>query len=182
MTAWICVLSPSPKETREFIESLELPRNPKIKVLLTLETVFDTSDYLQNSFTHILELVNYFTALKKTPPIVITDFDFDFFLTQIRTDPDVHVQLLKLLETFCSNFQTSLGPAHVSEYIVLNDLFEQSTTNKSQTEPKDYMKMYVKEHLLKIDPKKITYVDKTLCGRSAAKTVIFNTLMRLIRK
>ena len=177
MTAWICVLSSSPKTTREFIDSLELPRNPKIKVFLTMETAFDGSDYLQNSFAHILELVNYFTALKKYPPIIITDFDFGFFLTQIQTDPNLNKQLIEILKKFCSNFQTFLYPAHVSEYIVLNNI-----TSQKEKDPKEYMKMYIREHLLKTDPKTITYVDNNQLGRSAAKQLVFNCLMKLIKK
>ena len=171
---WICILGPSVKKTREFIKSLDLHPTADIQYFLSNESYFFGCENDLRT-THMLELVNHFNKLSKRtvkPKLIVSDYSFDYYLTQILEQSVITTQTIKTWEEFCLNMQESLELSNVTKYIFLNEIF----TKRDDYTGEEYLKYSANIYLQSKGEENVEVVDNSLYGISVVKSEIYSLL------
>ena len=154
-TKWICILGPSVETTREFINKLDLKCHKKIKLYLSKEYDFDCFDmYLKT--THMMELVNYFSMETEQPDLIISDYSFLLYLTQIEEHTPLSINMHNTWEKFCFNFISHNNIPRVSKYFVMHETVKDSSYDYN---PKEYLKCFVQYYLKNLPTTKYEYIN-----------------------
>ena len=123
----------------------------------------------------MLELVNHFTKLSKCsvkPKVIVSDYSFDYYLTQILEHSVITTETLKTWEEFCLNIQESLELSNVTKYIFLNEIF---TRNNDYT-GEEYLKFSANIYLQSKGEENVEVVDNSPYGMSVVRSEIYSLL------
>ena len=173
----ICILSPSVKTTKEFIEKLCL-KSTNIRCLLSKENEFDFDMFPPLlRVTHLLELLNQFTDLSRKsekPELIITDYSVDFFRTQILEHNPISWNMYLTLESFALNCEPLFNIPPITKYIVLKDLLIKSSYDYTFDE---YLTAFAKDYLLALPTSYVMFVDNTSEGLESTRNEIRRLLL-----
>ena len=161
---WMCILSPTVNQTREFIKSLGIEKNPKVKCILSSEDYFDSYDMFLRT-THMIGMINQFNRLiknKEKPDIIISDYSFSFYLTQISEHTPITSNTHTTWQTLCLDFTESQNIPSVDEYIALNDIL--LNENSTENEDEEYLKPFAKDYLCGLPEEMVSFINHDING------------------